>query len=1242
MRATIATYENSSCSQPASTLTYTNSVDCKPQEDHWNPVCEDDGLVYSVSDCTHYYQGGWDSYSIYDESFGWNPSLLVETYDTTVGWCGDDTALGDITVYHLDENCHSNWVGTASSKLTLGHSLTLSMYNDADCTTLATETTVSYAMATGYHQCVGNNTKYYLGGPTPPMTAVAVYEDDICSEAPVKLRFTQGFVCSAQQDPEKSMCQADGNAHYSFSNCASNYSEVAAATFGNNTPYLIMEEFDNYWCGQAANVTVFKADGSCHTNSDDVTSFRVTLEPDSTATITTYGDTFCNSVNNSTDVDKQTLMSYSCVGVSGCGSNYGCSQRFSIGGLGGPPAMGRMKSVALYGNSSCSQPAEMLTLSSGLTCIPQADRWNPVCAEDGLVYSVSDCIDYPYSDSWQMYDLTNQVFGWQQPYLTIETYDTSVGWCGDRDALNNITVYPLDGDCHVNRAGTGSTKLTMGHSLKITTFADAHCTATEMKNETTVSYAVATGYHPCVSNNTRYYLGGPTPPMTAVSIFDDSSCSEAPVKLEFTQDFVCPAQLDPTKSTCQAVGSGHYSLSNCTSNYFPLAATMFGNDIPYLVMEDFADPWCSQVANVTVFKADGSCHINTDDTTSFKVTINANKTATITTYDDPGCSSIHNSTHADKRMLTSYPCVSGYGWSQRFSIGGLGGPPSLGRMKAVAPYDNSSCSQPAGTVSFDRELTCTPQAKSWNLVCEDDGTVYSVSDCVNYYSVGWEASNFLYTAFGWRPFVIVETYDTTMGWCGDQSVLGDVTAYLLDENCHSNGAGTTSSKLTLDHSLTLSTYNDADCTALVTETTVSFGTASGYHQCVGNNTRYYLGGPTPPMTAVAVYEDDTCSKAPVKLQFTQGFACAADLNSTISTCKADGSALYSLSNCTSDYSGVAASTFGSSTPYLIMEEFFDWCGRVVNVTVYKADGSCHANPDDVTSFRVTLEPDSTATITTYDDTYCSSINNSTDVDRYTLMYKNCVWSNDCGNSEGYGCSKRYSLGGLDGTTSMNRNLVVAVYDESSCDAVPVQVVVTNQLVCTPPSAPVCDKKRVGGNTVYQSHDCIDDYTEFASSKFGKAPYIVVENYRNGSNCGTKDGVTVYLADGLCHPSASDGTSFKIQASFGGSVTFTTYPTASCNDSEADYYTVGSKYINTQVCYEGTWRLYADMTTLPAFATATPTPTTQTPTPTTQTPATTTQAPTEAPTTGSDYNSRVRIMFPAWLWEPSGPRAFISG
>ncbi|RLN15374.1 hypothetical protein BBJ28_00007890 [Nothophytophthora sp. Chile5] len=1231
MRATIATYENSSCSQPASTLTYTNSVECKYQENHWNPVCKNDGLVHSVSDCTYYYQGGWDNYGIINEALGWqNPYLLVETYDPTLGWCGDDSALGDVTAYHLDENCHPNGAGTASSKLTLDHSLTLSMYNDADCTTLVTETTVSYAMMTGYHQCVGNNTRYYLGGPTPPMTAVAVYEDNTCSEAPVKLRFTQGFACAAQQDPGKSMCQADGNAHYSFSNCTRDYSGVAAATFGNNSPHLIMEEFADRWCGQVTNVTVFKADGFCHINTDDTTSFKVTIMADNTATITTYDDPDCSSINNSTNVDKRTLTSYSCVGVSGCGSDNGCSQKFSIGGLGGPPAMGKLKSVALYGNSSCSQPAEMLTLSSELTCTPQMDRWNPLCAEDGLVYSVSDCTDCSYSDSYQMHELANQVFGWQQPYLAIETYDTTAGWCGDRDALNGITAYPLDGDCHANRAGTGSTKLTLGHSLKITTFTDAHCTAAGMEKETTVSFAMATGYHPCVGNNTRYYLGGPTPSMTAVSIYADSSCSEAPVKLVFTQDFVCPTQLDPTKPTCQAIGSAHYSLSNCTSGYFPLAATMFGNNTPYLVMEDFADPWCSQVANVTVFKADGSCHTNPDDITSFQVTLEANSTATITTFNDPDCSSINNSTHVDKRTLTSYSCVAGYGWSQRFSIGGLGGPPSLGRMKAVALYDNSSCSQPAGTVSFDRELTCTPQANSWDPVCEDGGMVHSISDCANYNSGGWDSSNTLYRAFGWRPYVIVETYDTSMNWCGDQSALSDVTAYLLDEKCHSDRAGTASTKLTLGQSLKITTYDDEHCSAMATETTVTFALVNSYNPCVGNNTRFYLGGPTPSMTAVAVYEDRECSKAPVKLQFTQGFACAAELNPTMSTCQADGSALYSLSNCTSDYYGVAAATFGNNAPYLIMEEFSNyWCGQVANVTVYKADGSCHTNPDDVTSFRVTLKPDNTATITTYDDTYCNSVNNSTDVDQSTLAYKSCLWSTDCGNAGGYSCSKRFSLGGMGGIPSMNRNFAVAVYDESSCDAVPVQLVVTNQLVCTPPSAPVCDKKRVGGNTLYQSHDCIDDYAGYASSKFGKAPYIAVENYRNGSNCGTKDGVTVYLADGLCHPSASDGTSFKIQVSFGGSVTLAIYPTASCSDSEADYYTVGSKYINTQVCYEGTWRLYADMTTLQAFTAGTPTP--QTPTPTTQ-----------APTTGIDYSSRERIMFPAWLWEPSGPRAFISG
>ncbi|KAG6587016.1 Elongation factor 1-alpha [Phytophthora cinnamomi] len=87
----------------------------------------------------------------------------------------------------------------------------------------------------------------------------------------------------------------------------------------------------------------------------------------------------------------------------------------------------------------------------------------------------------------------------------------------------------------------------------------------------------------------------------------------------------------------------------------------------------------------------------------------------------------------------------------------------------------------------------------------------------------------------------------------------------------------------------------------------------------------------------------------------------------MSVCGPDGSSLYSVSGCTADedYSAYTVNAFGNYTPYLIMEEWDSSdCKGDRNVTVYTADGSCHSNTDDKTSFKVTLNTDSTAVVTT--------------------------------------------------------------------------------------------------------------------------------------------------------------------------------------------------------------------------------------------------------------------------------------
>ncbi|KAE9283196.1 hypothetical protein PF008_g27463 [Phytophthora fragariae] len=142
------------------------------------------------------------------------------------------------------------------------------------------------------------------------MSAVAVFEDSSCSETPVGIKITRDFVCGAGRVPAKTMCGSDGGVLYSISSCTNDYSLLASTVFGNNTPYIIVEEYLEWYCNLAQTVTIYIADGACHPNTDDATSFKATFTTEGTATITTYNDTYCNIVQDNIDVSKNIFTSF--------------------------------------------------------------------------------------------------------------------------------------------------------------------------------------------------------------------------------------------------------------------------------------------------------------------------------------------------------------------------------------------------------------------------------------------------------------------------------------------------------------------------------------------------------------------------------------------------------------------------------------------------------------------------------------------------------------------------------------------------------------------------------------------------------------------------------------------------------------------------------------------------------------------------------------------------------------------
>ncbi|RLN25978.1 hypothetical protein BBJ28_00025334, partial [Nothophytophthora sp. Chile5] len=809
----------------------------------------------------------------------------------------------------------------------------------------------------------------------------------------------------------------------------------------------------------------------------------------------------------------------------------------------GGTAQSRKTSVVVYDGDSCDEPAATVAFTSEFTCTPQQDHWHPVCVTNGSISSVSDCTKYN-SNGYDDFGILSDAFG-QHPYLFIEQYDE--GRCEWQDYLQNVTAYLLDEKCHANPKGTASTRLTLGHSVAITTYADAQCANVASQTTVTVVDVGMSTYGWCISQNKRALLGGAKLNLTAVAVYSDNTCSGSPLKLTLSQDFAC---TPPSNRVCQADGSTHFSVSDCVPDYGVFAASVFGPNTPYLMVAEFTHMYCGQVVeNATVYPADGVCHADPDDATSFRAILRADGTATITLYSDTSCSFTATEMNADKQALASSTCVqhsdcatSFPGCGRKFFVGGLGGPPSMGKKTAVVVYDGDSCDEPAATVAFTSEFTCTPQQDHWHPVCVTNGSISSVSDCTKYNSNGYDDFGILSDAFGQHPYLFIEQYDE--GRCEWQDYLQNVTAYLLDEKCHANPKGTASTRLTLGHSVAITTYADAQCANVASQTTVTVVDVgmSTYGWCISQNKRALLGGAKLNLTAVAVYSDNTCSGSPLKLTLSQDFACTPPSNRV---CQADGSTHFSVSDCVPDYGVFAASVFGPNTPYLMVAEFTHmYCGQVVeNATVYPADGVCHADPDDATSFRAILRADGTATITLYSDTSCSFTATEMNADKQALASSTCVQHSDCATSFP-GCGRKFFVGGLGGPPSMGKKTAITLYDGSSCAGAPVELTVSNQLSCASQSSPICESVSVGGQMVSQALNCIDDYVAFAKSKFGDSSYLIVEMYVDGTNCSTQDNVTVYLADGECHPSIGSDAAFKITHYADGLVTIATYPTAS--------------------------------------------------------------------------------------------------
>ncbi|KAL4166475.1 hypothetical protein KRP22_013733 [Phytophthora ramorum] len=127
------------------------------------------------------------------------------------------------------------------------------------------------------------------------------------------------------------------------------------------------------------------------------------------------------------------------------------------------------------------------------------------------------------------------------------------------------------------------------------------------------------------------------------------------------------------------------------------------------------------------------------------------------------------------------------------------------------------------------------------------------------------------------------------------------------------------------------------------------------------------------MTAVQVFDEDSCTGTPLQVVFTPTTDCGSVTPATNCSLEAEELALYASGACTSDPRTFAAAAFGDARYALVELHRPDSnCDALEGVAAYRIDSECHATIDAGTSFQVDWSHDTAPTFKLFADASCSS------------------------------------------------------------------------------------------------------------------------------------------------------------------------------------------------------------------------------------------------------------------------------
>ncbi|OWZ17356.1 TKL protein kinase [Phytophthora megakarya] len=158
-----------------------------------------------------------------------------------------------------------------------------------------------------------------------------------------------------------------------------------------------------------------------------------------------------------------------------------------------------------------------------------------------------------------------------------------------------------------------------------------------------------------------------------------------------------------------------------------------------------------------------------------------------------------------------------------------------------------------------------------------------------------------------------------------------------------------------------------------------------------------------------LHTDSSCSSVPTII----GFQESSSSCSAITTCTSvniEGESLYWDRTCASDeYSTLSASAYGNK-PYVVMEiyESGGACNKLLSGAAFLADGSCLVTDNGVSSMKVSLSTDGSATFVMYRGVSCSGTAAKT-----STVSKSSITSHSCED----GALKFYSSSTSTSTTT---------------------------------------------------------------------------------------------------------------------------------------------------------------------------------------------------------------------------------